>query len=103
MVKGAKQYIGSALLFAACMSLYCRPLLYGLSMVQNFTVVKSYEFESNDYWVTPNSPWNYALRLSSNPENSDMDVTIDGIRSGLPPFSQEGAPVKIVARVRPHL
>ena len=77
-----------------------RPLLYGLSIVENFTALRSYEFESKDYQITPSSPWNYAIHLNSDPEKSDMQVTVDGLKPPLPPFSQQGAPVKIQAKVR---
>jgi hypothetical protein len=77
-----------------------RPLLYGLSIVENFTALRSYEFESKDYQVTPSSPWNYAIHLSSDPEKSDMAITVGGLKPTHPPFSQEGAPVKIQAKVR---
>ena len=79
--------------------LSCRPLLYGLSITENFTALRSYEFESKDYQITPSSPWNYAIHLSSDPEKSDMSVTVDGLKPPLPPFSQQGAPVKIQAKV----
>ena len=77
-----------------------RPLLYGLSIKENFTTLRSYEFESKDYQITPGSPWNYAIHLSSDPTKSDMEVSVDGLNPSYPPFSQQGAPVKIQAKVR---
>ena len=74
----------------------CRPLLYGLSIKENFKVLHSYQFESKDYQITPGSLWNYAIRPY--PEN-DMEVIIDGLKPSLPPFSQQGAPIKIQAKV----
>ena len=91
----------SITLYMSChiiITLY-RPLLYGLSIVENFTALRSYEFESKDYQITPGSPWNYAIHLSSDPEKTDMSVTVDGLKPPLPPFSQQGAPVKIQAKV----
>ena len=74
--------------------------MYGLSIVENFTVLRSYEFESKDYQITPGSPWRSAIHLSSDPEKSDMAVTVGGLKPTLPPFSQQGAPIKIQAKVR---
>ena len=77
----------------------CRPLLYGLSIKEQFSVLRSYNFSSKDYQITPGSPWNYAIHLSTNPENSDMVVNVDGFKPPNPPFSQQGAPVSIQAKV----
>ena len=74
--------------------------MYGLSIVQNFTTLRKYEFKSKDYQITPSSLWNYAIHLSSDPEKSDMTVTVGGLKPTLPPFSQQGAPVKIQAKVQ---
>ena len=77
-------------------SLNRRPLLYGLSIKENFKVLHSYQFESKDYQITPGSLWNYAIHPY--PEN-DMEVIVDGLKPSLPPFSQQGAPIKIQAKV----
>ena len=47
----------------------------------------SYEFESKDYQGTPESPWNYAIHLDSDPRKIDMEVTVDGLKPPFPPFS----------------
>ena len=76
------------------------PLLYGLQIVENFEVLREYAFESRDYQVTPGSPWNYALRLRNDTTPSqDMTYVSTGMEIGVPPFSTEGAPGKIVAQV----
>ena len=76
------------------------PLLFGLAIKEKFDVLASYKFQSKDYQITPESPWNYALRLSndSQPDN-DLNVIINGLEIGVPPFSQRGAPVIISAQV----
>ena len=76
-----------------------RPLLYGLSIEENFKVLHSYQFASKDYQITPGSPWNYAIQLSGPDPEKAMEVIVDGLKPNLPPFSQQGAPVKIQAKV----
>jgi hypothetical protein len=69
-------------------------------MSENFKVLRSYAFESKDYQVTTNSSWNYALYLRSN-ETADQDlaVVVRGMQQGYHPFSYEGTPVMINAKV----
>ena len=75
------------------------PLLYGLQIGEQFKTLRSYQFESKDYQVTPTSPWNYALQVSEDTIDTDLQVVINGIKKGVPPFSKEGAPVMIKAKV----
>lgn len=78
---------------------YHRPLLYGLHIEENFKVLHSYAFESKDYQVTPESPWNYALVLhdDSKPDD-DLKFVSNGLHSSYP-FSPDGAPSYIEAMV----
>lgn len=66
---------------------------------EQFKTLKSYAFNSKDYQVTPGSPWNYALQLNEETINSDLEVVVSGLKKGIPPFSKEGAPVRIKAKV----
>ena len=82
-------------------SVVARPLLYGLHMDEAFKVLNSYEFDSKDYQVTSNSPWNYALHLPSDKEaNTSLSVVVRGMQKDLHPFSFEGTPVMINAKVK---
>ena len=77
-----------------------RPLLYGLHMDEAFKTLNSYAFESKDYQVTATTPWNYALYLPSDQEaNATLSVVVRGMQKGLHPFSFEGTPVMINAKV----
>lgn len=69
-------------------------------MNENSKVLNSYAFDSKDYQVTTNSSWNYALYLPSD-ETADQDlaVVLRGMQTGHPPFSYEGTPVMINAKV----
>ena len=49
--------------------------------------------------MTPTSPWNYALQVSEDTIDTDLQVVVSGIKKGVPPFSKEGAPVMIKAKV----
>ena len=73
--------------------------MYGLSIKENFKVLHSYQFDSKDYQITPGSLWNYAIQLSSPYPENDMEVIVDGLKPPFPPFSQQGAPIKIQAKV----
>ena len=66
-------------------------------------MLERYSFESRDYQVTPESPWNYALRLrdDSHPQQ-DLTFVSSGLELGVPPFSLKGAPGKIMAQVMLH-
>ena len=75
---------------------FSSPLLYGLHIKENFGILNNYTFESKDYQVTPNSPWNYAIKLS----NEDFIVDERGINEKYHPFSCDGAPVRIHAKVQ---
>lgn len=48
----------------------------------------------------PNSTWNYAIKLTDdgNPGN-DLKYTSVGLKPGVPPFSNKGAPSMITATV----
>ena len=77
-----------------------RPLLYGLHMDEDFKVLNSYAFDSKDYQVTTNSSWNYALYLRSNETvDQDLAVVVRGMQGGHHPFSYDGTPVMINAKV----
>ncbi len=82
---------------------YCKPispLLYGLHIKEDFNVLRSYAFESKDYQVTGESPWNYALYLPSDEKaEEDLEVVTRGLQKGYLPFSYEGTPVMINAKV----
>ena len=71
------------------------PLLYSLHIQEDFKTLRKYAFNSKDYAVTPGSPWNYAIKLN----NEDFVVVENGITKGVPPFSNDGAPVLIRAKV----
>ena len=76
------------------------PLLYGLDIVENFTALREYAFQSKDYQVTPASPWNYAVKIQDDSAvDKDLSFVHTGLMKGVPPFSKKGAPVKIVAQV----
>ena len=79
---------------------FCRALLYGLEIKEDFKVLNSYAFESKDYQITPGSSWNYALKLTddTSPE-SDLQFVSTGMEIGVPPFSLKGAPTGIMAKV----
>ena len=69
-------------------------------MDEQFKVLHSYMFDSKDYQVTPGSPWNYALYLPNDQEaDQELEVVVRGIQKGLRPFSYEGTPVMINAKV----
>ncbi|WP_156416076.1 hypothetical protein [Nitrosopumilus sp. Nsub] len=76
-----------------------RPLLYGLHIQEDFKTLRSYAFNSKDYQVTPGSPWNYAIKLSEDDVDKDLVVVETGIKKGVSPFSTNGAPVMIKAKV----
>ena len=78
------------------MMLFCfSPLLYGLHIEEQFKILNRYEYNTKDYQVTPKSPWNYAIRLS----NEDFVVEERGINEKYHPFSIDGAPSRIHAKV----
>ena len=69
-------------------------------MNESFKVLNSYEFDSKDYQVTATTPWNYALYLPSNQEvEQTLAVKVRGMQTGYRPFSSEGTPVMINAKV----
>lgn len=69
-------------------------------MDETFKVLHTYKFESKDYQVTSASPWNYALFLPSDQEtNQTLSVVVRGMQQGHHPFSFEGTPVMINAKV----
>jgi len=70
--------------------------LYSLHIKEDFKTLHEYAFKSRDYAVTPGSPWNYAIKLN----NEDFVVVEKGITKGVPPFSNDGAPVQIKAKGR---
>ena len=80
------------------------PLLYALSMVENFTVLESYAFHSKDYMVLPGTPWNYALLLTDDVMfDNELQYVGTGLQPNVPPFSQKGAPGMILAKVPPSI
>lgn len=69
-------------------------------MTENFKVLDSYKFQSKDYQITTNSPWNYAVRIHNDSQpDADLKVTNYGLEIGVPPFSLRGAPIIISAQV----
>ncbi len=69
-------------------------------MVEEFSVLAKYAYESRDYQVTPGSPWNYALLLrKDSAPDLDMEFVSTGMEIGVPPFSTKGAPGMIIAKV----
>ncbi len=69
-------------------------------MDEAFKILNSYKFDSKDFQVTANTPWNYALYLPSDQEaNTTLSVVVRGMQKGLHPFSYEGTPVMINAKV----
>ena len=81
------------------MIISCSPLLYGLHIQEDFKTLRSYAFSSKDYQVTPGSPWNYAIKLSEDAIDKDLVAVEKGIKKGVSPFSTDGAPVVIKAKV----
>ena len=69
--------------------------MYSLHIKEDFKTLHEYAFKSKDYAVTPGSPWNYAIKLNK----EDFVVVEKGITKGVPPFSNDGAPVQIKAKV----
>lgn len=69
--------------------------MYSLHIKEDFKTLHEYAFKSKDYAVTPGSPWNYAIKLNK----EDFVVVEKGITKGVPPFSNDGAPVQIRAKV----
>ena len=50
--------------------------------------------------MTATTPWNYALYLPSNQEvEQTLAVKVRGMQTGYHPFSSEGTPVMINAKV----
>lgn len=82
-------------------SIFRGPLLYGLDIVENFTALREYAFQSKDYQVTPASPWNYAVKIQDDSAvDKDLSFVHTGLTKGVPPFSKKGTPVKIMAQGR---
>lgn len=82
-------------------AIYHGPLLYGLEIKEEFKELRSYEFQSKDYQVTPGSPWNYAIHLTNDSQPEiDLKFVNIGWKEGSVPFSIAGAPSKIMATGR---
>ena len=69
-------------------------------MREKFEVLANYKFQSRDYQITADTPWNFALKLTNDSQpDQDLRVTSAGLEIGVPPFSLRGAPISISAQV----
>merc|ERR1719445_53864 len=80
------------------------PLLYSLPIGANYTVY-GHHFgsgvdASNDYYVLPTTPWNYAIDLDPANPDKTLKFTSVGYKSGTAPFNHTGWPTYITATVR---
>ena len=68
-------------------------------------MLESYAFQSKDYMVLPGTPWNYALLLTDDVKfGNELQYVGTGLQPNVPPFSQNGVPGRILAKVCPsHL
>lgn len=69
-------------------------------MGEKYKVLNTYAFKSKDYEVTAKYPWKYALSLRSDESaDQELEVITRGMQKGRHPFSYEGSPVMIMAKV----
>ena len=80
------------------------PLLYSMPITHNYTVYAHHfgsgDEASNDYYLNPTEPWNYAL--AADPANPTKDLTFTAgaaYADGAAPFNRTG-PLSITAKVQ---
>ncbi|XP_065186897.1 uncharacterized protein LOC135817607 [Sycon ciliatum] len=80
-------------------AIYRGALLYGMTMIEDYTVLRQYQFESKDYQVTGKSAWNYALHLAS---DTDLKSALTFIQGIMPltasPYHLATVPVHLLAK-----
>eukprot|EP00756_Hemistasia_phaeocysticola_P051986 Hpha_TRINITY_DN27171_c0_g1::TRINITY_DN27171_c0_g1_i1::g.29263::m.29263 len=84
------------------LSVHHGALLYSLPILPNYTVYAHHfgtDTQSNDYYLSPTSPWRYALDLNRSDLNSGLKFALVG-RPGAAPFNHSGWATSIKARVR---
>ena len=80
-------------------------LLYSLPIAANYTVYAHHfgtDDMSNDYYLTPTSPWRFALDVNPAALSvSSLAFSAVGYREGAAPFNHSNWPVTIAAKLRP--
>jgi hypothetical protein len=79
-------------------------LMYSLPIAANYTVFAHHfgsENMSNDYFLTPTSPWQYALDVDPRSLNESLLFVNHGYVPGAAPFNHSNWPSEIRAHLRP--
>src|SRR5262249_55888374 len=75
------------------------PLFYSLQIGEKYTQFAG-DSEFPEYDVTPTTPWNYGLTQPSPAAPGHAKVTTRPVRSGVNPFTHDGAPVMLRTTAR---
>ncbi|KAL1515675.1 hypothetical protein AB1Y20_002292 [Prymnesium parvum] len=80
-------------------------LMYSLPIAANYTVYAHHfgtDTMSNDYYLQPTSPWQYALDVNpGHPDPATLVFQRAGYQPGAAPFNHSNWPTEISARLRP--
>lgn len=79
-------------------------LLYSLPISANYTVYAHHfgsDTMSNDYYLEPTSPWQFALDVDPMALSEGLDFKALGYKEGAAPFNHSNWPTQIVANLRP--
>lgn len=79
-------------------------LMYSLPISANYTVYAHHfgtDTQSNDYYLTPTSPWAFALDVDPRALTKSLTFASSGYKEGTAPFNHSNWPTQITASLRP--
>ena len=87
---------------AGAVSVHHGSLMYSLPIAPAYEIYgRHYQNESNDYYLTPTSPWQYALDIDMQDPSSSLTFHKTGYQPGSAPFNHSGWPTSITGTIRP--